>query len=112
MTKKHNKLVRDKIPEIIEAAGKIPTYTNITGAQLVVALENKLKEEVGEWLAAQTNAARIEELADIYEVMWALIVKYGEKAFWAILQKKREERGLFRKGVFLISVEDNAGGAE
>lgn len=59
---KYNKLVRDKIPEIIENNGNSCVIKTISGNDLKKALENKLLEETNEFI---NDNMSIEELADI-----------------------------------------------
>lgn len=67
---KYDKLVRDKIPEIIIKKGNTP-FTHIAGdAEYKEKLREKLQEEVLE--ALDDNAHVIEEFADILEVLYAL----------------------------------------
>ena len=68
-TKVYNKLVRDKIPEIIEASGKTCTCETLRDGQYIEFLNQKLLEEVNEYL----ESGLVEELADIGEVMHAIL---------------------------------------
>lgn len=67
-TKIYNKLVRDRIPEII-AAGKTCTYETLSDERYIELLSKKLLEEVSEYLESGT----VEELADIGEAMHAIL---------------------------------------
>lgn len=73
MTKEYYKLVRNKIPEIIEASGKKATIRIADDAEYPVLLRQKLLEEVNEFL--ENDAP--EELADITEVVLSLAGTYG-----------------------------------
>ena len=99
----HHKLVRDKIPEIIEANGGKAEYSVISGEEYRQALEKKLDEEVLEFHQDKT----VEELADILEVVFALAATTGcsPDELTKIYQKKHEDRGGFEKGYYLISSE-------
>ena len=99
----YNKLVRDKIPEIIERNGGKAVFRILEDEEYRAFLEAKLDEEVGEY-HRDKNA---EELADILEVVYALASAIGVTAeeLMRITQKKRETRGAFRDRVFLISSE-------
>ena len=94
------KLVRDRIPEIMRREGKTPDVEQIAGARLKIALKDKLVEEATE---LQASADVREELADVLEVVDALVDSYGldEVELQSIRWKKREERGGFDKGYFL-----------
>lgn len=97
----YNKLVRDKIPDIIEQSGEIP-YTRILSAEeYTLLLEKKLDEEVGEY-HRDKNA---EELADILEVVFALADDIGcsREKLMEIYQHKHDARGGFSRRCFLIS---------
>ena len=99
----YNKLVRDKIPEIMESKGEKPIIRILSDEEYISALERKLDEEVGEY-HRDKNA---EELADILEVVFALgdAIGCSSEELMEIYQKKRESRGGFEKRYFLISKE-------
>ena len=99
----YNKLVRDKIPEIIENNGGTPNYRVLEDQEYLVALEKKLDEEVGEYHRDKTP----EELADILEVVYALAATSGcsREQLMAIYQQKHDNRGGFEKRYHLISSE-------
>ena len=63
----HNKLVRDKIPEIIRSEGRTCSIRVLEPSEMLNALCEKLREEVDEYIAAGDP----EELADILEVVYA-----------------------------------------
>ena len=71
--KVYNKLVRDKIPEIIEADGKVCRTHILSNEEYIVALEAKLNEEVAEYQADKN----LEEMADVLEVLHAICVARG-----------------------------------
>ena len=95
------KLVRDKIPAMIEAQGKNPNIRILSNAEYTAELEKKLDEEVAEFHKDQN----LEELADILEVVYALTENLGHsrEELLALREKKAAERGGFRDRVFLIS---------
>jgi len=92
------KLVRDRIPEIIEQGGAKPIIRRLTGDDLINALDNKLTEEHEEYAESRS----IEELADIAEVVFALARARGssDEEFISTVEKKRAERGGFEEGIF------------
>lgn len=98
----YGKLVRDKIPEIIEENGEEPIVRVLDDEEYVEALMGKLEEEVGEYL----ESGDVEELADVLEVIYALLevedvdMVYLEK----IRKEKREERGGFEERIYLEDV--------
>ena len=69
MEKIYNKLVRDKIPEIIENDGETPVVRVLNDNEYKKELEKKLKEEYEEVLLAKDKKERLEELADMLEVI-------------------------------------------
>ena len=97
----YNKLVRDRIPELIEANGEKPHIRILEKEEYLHHLEAKLDEEVGEY-HRDKNA---EELADILEVVFALAEANGitRQELQAVYQKKHEARGGFADRIFLIS---------
>ena len=98
----YQKLVRDKIPEIIAAQGDIPTIRPLNNKEFFQALNVKLQEEVAEYL----NGFSTEELADIVEVIYAILAckEISPDAFEQIRQKKYEERGGFQQKTYLLDV--------
>lgn len=99
----YNKLVRDRIPEMIEAQGETPHIRILEQEEFLQHLEAKLDEEVGEY-HRDKNA---EELADILEVVFALAEANGcsRAELMEVYQKKHDARGGFGKRIFLISKE-------
>lgn len=107
MEKIYNKLVRDKIPEIIIKNGGNPKIKVLDDEGYKKALEVKLLEEYKEVLAATGND-RIEELADMLEVMLGL-AKLEDKELddiISVMEIKRKKRGAFVKKLFLEKVEE------
>lgn len=96
------KLVRDRIPELIRADGRSPEVRQLQGQRLGAALYDKLIEEHAELIAAHQRDQKLEELADMIEVMFALAGHYGadRDALLAIAARKREQRGGFDSGFF------------
>ena len=99
----HNKLVRDNIPEIIRAEGHEPHTRVLDREEYSQALLEKLREEVAEF----SESHSIEEMADILEVLSALIRLEGFSAeeLKTIRQEKREKNGAFRRRLFLTTVD-------
>ncbi len=98
-----NKLVRDKIPAIIEDQGGCPVTRILDQKEYIRALEAKLDEETEEF-HRDRNA---EELADILEVVFALAEDLGvsQQELMELRREKAEARGGFRDRVFLVSNE-------
>lgn len=99
----YNKLVRDRIPQIIEANGGKATVLQLSSEEYIAYLEKKLDEEVGEYHKDKT----VEELADILEVVYALAATVGcsQDQLIQAYQNKHDERGGFEKRYFLVSVD-------
>lgn len=104
----YNKLVRDKIPQIIAADGKSYTMSILSDDEYIRELKTKLNEELTEYLAAGTDRDALEELADLMELVHALSVVHGSspEALEEIRQTKADKRGGFQDRLFLIEVED------
>lgn len=102
----YQKLVRDKIPEIIKAHGEIPTTRNLSDGEYEVALIDKLAEEQKELANADTTEKMLEELADVQEVVNALAdVIANRQALEQVRSRKHAERGGFEKRIFLERTE-------
>ena len=99
----YNKLVRDRIPDLITAQGQKPHTRILDDGEYTRALEAKLDEEVAEFHADQ-NA---EELADILEVVYALAESIGctREELFTCYEKKHAGRGGFQKRIFLMGKE-------
>ncbi|HBN85773.1 MAG TPA: phosphoribosyl-ATP pyrophosphohydrolase [Clostridiales bacterium] len=100
----YDKAIRDKIPEIIEATGKRATVEVADKQTFNRYLEEKLGEELEEYL----KEGHIEELADLVEVIYGLLELNGVtiEEFEAIRIKKAEVRGGFSKRLVLKEVSD------
>lgn len=108
MKQSYHKLVRDKIPERIERNGGKPTTRILNDAEFIVELKKKFQEELNEYLAAETLETRLEEMADIFEVITALNETEGRsiEQVIAVQKQKRDERGGFTEKIFLEEVEE------
>ena len=103
--KEYNKLVRDKIPEIIVADnGKTCVTRIMEDDEYLESLNAKMQEELKEYL----ESGEVEELADLEEVLRAILdiknVSYEE--FEKIRNAKVDKRGAFKKKIFLESVSE------
>lgn len=101
----YNKLIRDKIPQIIEKSGKIAVVETLGNEEYKRLLDAKLNEELQEYLSDDSNDS-IEELADLVEVVYAILKYKGIDIdeFEGIRLKKAAERGTFEKRLFLREV--------
>ena len=98
----YNKLVRDKIPEIIQANGATPIVHTATPTEFRSALLEKLAEECLEF---QENPCT-DELADVLEVVHGLYDCFGfdTTEVEAYRKAKQEKRGAYLQGVILEKV--------
>ena len=106
-TKTYNKLVRDLIPEIIEASGKECKTRILSDEEYLKMLDIKLDEELAEYHKDQN----IEELADLLELIYAAATARGYTLdeLESVRAEKAKNRGGFEKKVFLIDVIERNG---
>lgn len=102
--KEYDKLVRDKIPDIIQKTGKNFEITKANTDEMKLYLEKKLYEEISEYIESNN----LEELADIMEVIYGLSnsLGYSEQDLNVCREKKHKERGGFKEGIILKKVWD------
>lgn len=101
----YNKLVRDKIPEIIAGDnGKTCVIRIMEDDAYLKALNAKMQEELKEYL----ESGEVEELADLEEVLRAIldVKKVSYEEFEKIRKTKVNKRGAFKKKIFLESVSE------
>jgi predicted house-cleaning noncanonical NTP pyrophosphatase (MazG superfamily) len=100
----YDKLVRDRIPEIIEATGRTCVLRTLSTEEFPDRLREKLTEEVDEYLAS----GEVGEMADILEVVAALGQFHGVSAedLENLRGKKLAERGGFERKLLLLRVDD------
>lgn len=100
----NGKLVRDRIPEIITAAGGAPHVVQLTGEQLLPALQLKMAEEFSELINADSSH-QLEELADVYEVLRASALAVGSclDEVASAAEDKAAARGGFARGLWLTA---------
>ena len=96
---KYNKLVRDKIPEIIRQEGRTPVTHVADEVEYWQTLKEKLNEEIAEFQKDEN----IEELADVLEVIEAIMEfkKVDRTTVESVKAKKAEERGRFKDRIIL-----------
>ncbi|MFR8088410.1 MAG: phosphoribosyl-ATP pyrophosphohydrolase [Lachnospirales bacterium] len=98
----YNKLVRDRVPEIMKRDGYIPLIRHLDDDEYLYALHEKLKEEMREYMASRS----MEELADVVEVINAILLARGlnMEELEKLRQMKARTNGLFHDRVFLERV--------
>ena len=101
---RYDKLVRDRIPDVIRQAGKRPVTDTLSQDAMASALNRKLQEEVQEYF----ESGSIEEMADVLEVLHGIAFHKGIS--WDEVESarihKRDERGGFEKGIRLLEVRE------
>ncbi len=103
MKKVFNKLVRDKIPQIIENNGETAVTRVLNDDEYRKELYKKLLEESNEVINSKTSEETLLELSDVYEVLFS-ILKLENKTIDDVINeanKKREKRGGFEDKIFL-----------
>ena len=100
----YNKLVRDRIPEIIRADGKRLKSRVLDDTEHLEALLKKLEEEVAELVEARN----VEEMADVHEVLIALAeaLHIDRQELEKVRRGKAAKRGGFQQKIFLEEVQD------
>lgn len=103
----YHKLVRDRIPEIIEKDGKTCEFSVLSQEDYIALLDQKLNEELAEYQESKS----MEELADLLEVMSAVATARGSsiEEVEKIRVSKKEKRGGFKKRILLETVTEQEG---
>ena len=101
---KHNKLIRDRIPEIIVASGKTCVTEILSDKEYLRMVDAKLDEELAEYHKDQN----IEELADLMEVIYAAALArgYTPEELEQVRAEKAAKRGGFAKKILLKEVHE------
>ena len=99
---RYDKLVRDRIPEIISQSGKEAVFHPVDREEALDRLARKLQEEAAEY----EESREIEELADVMEVIFAIAAERGvsPEELEAIRARKARERGGFARRIVLEEV--------
>ena len=103
-----NKLVRDRIPEIIKGTGKLPISRTLNDEEFVAALKLKLVQETSELILAE-GLDIAGEIADVLEVVSALCDTLGisQQEIDKVRSSKAKARGTFRDRVYLVETHDS-----
>jgi len=104
----YNKLVRDDVPKNIYNRGEEVEVAYFTGRDLIRLLKTKLLEEALEVQSSENDDSLCEELADMQEVIDALIEQVGKTKTYiqTIQEKKRKDSGGFKAGVVLLKTRN------
>jgi len=104
---KFDKLIRDKILEMMLSTDCIVHDKKLKGPELITALKNKLLEEAHEVAATKSVDELKEELADLMEVISAIlsIHKLDPAEIEKIRETKNLQKGGFTQGIFVSSIE-------
>lgn len=105
----YHKLVRDLIPQVIEADGKTCVTRVLEPSEHLGEIKTKMQEEALEFQEAASPKDAVEELADILELVHAALHVYGVtyEQLEQVRVQKKEKRGGFSEGIYLIEVEDD-----
>jgi len=107
MIKKYNKLIRDRILEIIKKSGEKPYWRVLDKKEYLQKIKRKILEEAEELSKAQNKKAIINEIVDIQELIDVLISELDLKKSQIKKEQaeKNKKRGGFKKRLFLIKTE-------
>ncbi len=100
MAENSSKVIRDRIPEIIRLSGRKCVVNELLDFSFLPELEKKLKEELKEYLESK----KLEELADLLEIIYRIAELRGSSRddLDALRLRKKEEKGGFEKNLFLL----------
>ena len=104
---RYNKLVRDRIPEIVSNSGKRYICRTLSDDEYITMLDAKLNEELSEYQESKS----MEELADLLEVIRAVAEARGSSIdeVETIRRDKAAKRGGFEQKILLVEVKDCEG---
>ncbi len=105
----YNKLIRDKIPEVIERAGKEFKTRVLNDEEYIEKVLEKINEETQELIEAKGREEIINEIADVYEVIEALMAVKNISADEVKFTKKSkcDKSGAFKEKLLLIEVDES-----
>lgn len=101
----YNKLVRDRIPEIIENDHKTCVTRTLNDEEYLKCLKSKLLEECHEVIDAEGEDIK-KEIADVLEALENTL-HIDHQEVLSIKQKKAHSNGAFDKKIYLEYVEDS-----
>lgn len=103
---KYPKLIRDKIPALVESQGKTASIRKLADdKEYLKYLLAKLIEEAAELAHAETSHNQEEELADVYEVLDAVLelLKLSRADITIVQDEKRQKRGGFKERLLMLT---------
>lgn len=103
--KTYNRLVRDKIPELMLKEHELPTTRILSDEEYIEELNKKLEEEVKVYLENEN----VEEIVDILEVIRA-ILEFKGSTYEEVEEKrikKAKKKGTFKEKIYLEKVMQN-----
>ena len=107
MIKNYNKLIRDRIPEIIKRAGERPYLRVLNKKEYLKEIKKKVLEEAKELIETKNKKEVLDEIVDIQELIDVLSLEIGFRKPQIKKQQriKNRKRGGFKKRLFLIKTE-------
>jgi predicted house-cleaning noncanonical NTP pyrophosphatase (MazG superfamily) len=105
---RYDKLIRDRIPEIIKEAGWSPTIRTLKKKEFLSAIKKKMLEEAGELIQAKDKKGIVDEIVDIQELLDVLSseLKLRKPELKKLQDIKRKKRGGFKKRLFLVKQKE------
>ena len=105
--KLYNKLVRDRMPEIMRSQGEEPVVRVLTEDEFKQKIRLKLLADAGEARVAKTREELVKELADVLEIVDAIadVESVPLDEIQLVKTQRRTERGGFERRVYLVSSE-------
>jgi len=104
VSREHDKLVRDRIPEVVRENGETPVTHRVDGEAYRDRLAEKLREEAEEY----AESRGVDELVDVLDVVDAILAArdVDDEELDELRETKATERGGFTEGVVLERVEE------
>lgn len=101
-SKKYNKLVRDKTPKFVKQSGKKAIFEKLRDTDMIFHLNLKLREELTEY----EDARSVEKIADIVEVLYAILDHKGisRNKFEKLRAKRANKLGAYKEKLFLKEI--------